>query len=48
MGEEEGTAMADCVIAEDSDFCKCVVENEGNVELVRCISTGRSHQQTCS
>lgn len=32
LGEVEGTAMADCVIAEDSDFCRCIVENEGNSE----------------
>ena len=35
LGEVEGTAMADCVIAEDSDFCRCIVENEGNSETVR-------------
>ena len=26
--------MADCVVAEDSDFCQCVVENDGNTEIV--------------
>ena len=34
--------MADCVITEDSDFCQCVVENDGNAEMVRCIAIGKS------
>ena len=30
MGDGAGGAMMDCVIAEDDQFCRCVVSNNGD------------------